>query len=71
MAPNALKFLAVDGQCFNLERIGKLIAGALAISVFIWLIVLSVQIGSIEKHERGSNSLKLYVINDKLLDKTN
>ena len=66
MAPNALKFLAEKGQYFNWERIGKLIVGALAISVLIWLIVLSVQIGSIEKHERGSDSLKLYVINNKL-----
>ena len=66
MTPNSIKVLAVDGPCSNWERIGKLIVGALAISVFIWLIVLSVQIGSIEKHERGSDSLKPYVINDKL-----
>ena len=66
MAPKALKYLAEKGQYFNWERIGKLIVGALAISVLIWLIVLSVQIGSIEKHERGGDSLKLYVINNKL-----
>ena len=65
MTLNSIKSLAVDSPCSNWERIGKLIVGALAISVFISLIVLSVQIGSIEEHKRGNNYLKLYVINDR------
>ena len=65
MAPNTLQFLVVNGQYSNRERIGTLIVGALAFSVFIWLVVLSgieIKIGSSEKHEMGSNLLNRYII---------
>ena len=65
MAPSTLQFLVVNnGQYSNWERIGTLIVGALAISVFIWLVVLSgieIRLGSKEKHKIGSNLLRRYI----------
>ena len=61
MAPKALQPLIEDNQHSNWERIGTLIVGALAFSVFIWLVVLSgieIRIGSNEKHKIGNNLLK-------------
>ena len=63
MAPKALQPLIEDKQYSNWERIGTLIVGALAFSVFIWLVVLSAQIGSIKKHEIGRILLNLCIIN--------
>ena len=65
MAPKALQPLIEDNQHSNWERIGTLIVGALAFSVFIWLVVLSAQIVSIKKHEIGRILLNLCIINGK------